>query len=466
MSMKSLIRLAAFAAVTSLAASTASAQITIPTVTIGNPGNAADPFTGNLYGSVEYTYNIGTTEVTNAQYAAFLNAKAASDPHGLYSQYMGTALPGYGVLFGGITRSGSDGSYTYSTVTGRANNPVNFVSFWDATRFANWLHNGQGNGDTETGAYTLGGVTNPVNSSITRNPCWKWAVTSEDEWYKAAYHQPASAGGDSDNYWVWPTQSNAAPTTAQANILRSNAVPVGSYAPNYYGTFDMGGNVMEWNELIVFDYARRSRGGDFSNDVALLWARTAVEWEPLYENPTVGFRVSAPGLPTVPNVVRTCPFGTAAVFVAPLGAGSFTYEWQVEDLGAPGTWLNLPDGPLVISGITWGTISDATTDTLRAQPNPLTYLVAGTLRFRCIVTNACGSGASNPATLTVCAADFDCSDFLDSDDFILYVSQFTLGCDGPGSPDPACTQSADFDGTGFVDSDDFVAYVHAFEAGC
>src|SRR5262245_61764617 len=194
MSAESFISVAAIAAVTGLAVSTASAQITIPTVPIGNPGNAADPATGGLYGSVAYTYNIGQTEVTNAQYAAFLNAKAATDTYSLYNTEMAGS-------FGGIARSGSPGSYTYSTISGRADNPVNFVSFWDSTRFANWLHNGQGNGDTEIGAYTLtpGGIS---ANTITRNANWQWAVTSEDEWYKAAYHQPASAGGDVDNYWL------------------------------------------------------------------------------------------------------------------------------------------------------------------------------------------------------------------------------------------------------------------------
>jgi hypothetical protein len=38
--------------------------------------------------------------------------------------------------------------------------PVNYVSFYDALRFANWLHNGQptgaqGNATTEGGAYTI-----------------------------------------------------------------------------------------------------------------------------------------------------------------------------------------------------------------------------------------------------------------------------------------------------------------------
>jgi formylglycine-generating enzyme required for sulfatase activity len=262
---KSFISVAAFTAVTGSVVSSAIASITIPTVPIGNPGNAADPTTG--YGSVAYAYNIGSTEVTNAQYAAFLNAVAGTDTNNLYNINMAGG-------FGGVIRTGSPGSYTYSTVTGRENNPVNFVSFWDATRFANWLHNGQPTGaqsdaTTEDGAYTLtsGGI---IANTVTRNAGWQWAVTSEDEWYKAAYHQPASQGGDGDDYWVYPTSSNSVPTTAQANVFGNginNTVPVGSYAPNFYGTFDMGGNVREWNEAIALLADNRGiRGGFFASN--------------------------------------------------------------------------------------------------------------------------------------------------------------------------------------------------------
>ena len=57
---------------------------------VGDPGNACDPQplvaggTG-CFGAVGYSYSIGTYEVTNAQYTEFLNAKAASDPLGLYN---------------------------------------------------------------------------------------------------------------------------------------------------------------------------------------------------------------------------------------------------------------------------------------------------------------------------------------------------------------------------------------------
>ncbi|MDX2017081.1 MAG: S8 family serine peptidase [Planctomycetota bacterium] len=69
-----------------------------------------------------------------------------------------------------------------------------------------------------------------------------------------------------------------------------------------------------------------------------------------------------------------------------------------------------------------------------------------------------------------CPADFDGSGFVDSDDFTLFVSQFELGCRGPGEgasgPDPACLRSADFDGTGFVDADDFIQFVTEFSTTC
>jgi formylglycine-generating enzyme required for sulfatase activity len=273
-----------------IGASVALAQITIPTVPVVNPGTARDPFTGSVYGSVAYTYNIGQTEVTNAQYAAFLNAVAATDTYSLYHNNMAES-------FGGITRSGAAGSYTYSTISGRESNPVNYVSFWDAARFANWLHNGQPTGPqtdstTEYGAYTLtaGGIT---GNTITRNVGWQWAVTSEDEWYKAAYHQPTSAGGDTDNYWLYPTSSNIVPTSSQANILQviGTTTPVGSYAANFYGTFDMGGNVYEWND-------RRSganrglRGGSFPSDTNDLHAGNRLLFNATSHTRTIGFRVS------------------------------------------------------------------------------------------------------------------------------------------------------------------------------
>lgn len=259
MSRTSFFYVSALAAVVGSTVSAASAFITIPTVPIGNVGNSRDTTT---YGAVGYRYNIGTTEVTNAQYAAFLNAVAATDTYSLYNVSMAGS-------FGGITRAGSPGSFTYSTISGRENNPVNYVSFWDATRFANWLHNGQGSGNTENGAYTLtsAGI---ANNTISRNAGWQWAVTSDDEWFKAAYFQPSTPNATNGFYWLYPVSSNSiSPTLANSNNVVGNTVPVGSYAPNYYGTFDMAGNVWEWTEGVSSGspLRRALRGGAFDGNV-------------------------------------------------------------------------------------------------------------------------------------------------------------------------------------------------------
>ncbi len=81
---------------------TASQAVTIETVPVGDPGN-----TGEYgFGGVDYEYRIGKYEVTNSQYAAFLNAVADADPNGLYYFHMGG---GWNDI-GGISRSGISGS--------------------------------------------------------------------------------------------------------------------------------------------------------------------------------------------------------------------------------------------------------------------------------------------------------------------------------------------------------------------
>ena len=165
----------------------------IEMVTVGNVGNAPDQdFGEGAFGAVSYEFQIGKTEVTLAQCAAFLNAVAATDTHNLYNLNLETNLN-----IAGISRSGSSGNFTYSVI-GTATRPVTFVSWFDAARFCNWLHNGRPGGSqiastTERGAYTLGGATSG-GLTITRNPGAKFWIPSENECYKAAYHQPARGG--------------------------------------------------------------------------------------------------------------------------------------------------------------------------------------------------------------------------------------------------------------------------------
>ena len=289
------------------------AQVTIDWVTVGNAGNPADPLNSDAIpgiGSVGYEYRIGTYLVTNSQYAVFLNAVAASDPNGLYNDSMNSNARG------GITRSGTSGSYTYAVRANMGDKPASYVSWYDAARFCNWMTNGQGSGGTESGVYTLTGPTSI--SGITRdlnNPDHVF-MQSEDEWYKAAYHQPASQGGDADDYWLYATQSNTVPTLATAtstgdvanpgqdvvnyfvaadwNGQNGNVTTVGSAgSTSFYGAFDMNGNVFEWNEALIGS-SRGIRGGSFGVNEGSLRSSARPPFNPVFENNFTGFRLTSP----------------------------------------------------------------------------------------------------------------------------------------------------------------------------
>ncbi len=277
-------------------------------VTVGNAGNADDAH-GDGFGGVGYIYQIGKFEVTNGQYAQFLNAVAATDTHGLYNTNMASGSADTG----GIARSGGPGSFTYSARPGRENHPVNYVSFWDGCRFANWLHNGQPTGSqaiatTESGAYHLNGITSPEGMGIARSPGASVFLPSEDEWYKSAYYAPSLNGG-LGGYFDYPTGTNATPSNALINPDPGNnanfdgesiTTRVGEFenSESPYDTFDQGGNVAEWSEIVpdIFG-ASCTRGGSFTssgtptaqNLLASAWTHTSQPTE-RYD---IGFRVAA-----------------------------------------------------------------------------------------------------------------------------------------------------------------------------
>ena len=282
----------------------AASAVSIAWTPVGNAGNACDAQAQGCFGAVNYDYLIGTYEVTNEQYAEFLNAKAAADPVALYNTRMGTGFDG------GITRTGSSGSYSYSAIAGRGNMPVNYVTFYDALRFANWLHNGQGAGDTETGAYTLlGGTATPTNgSTVSRNAGATIFLTSESEWYKAAYYGALSsiyfdypAGTDTQTVCSGPTA-----TANHANCYASGVTIAGSYtgSASPYGTFDQGGNIIEWLEPFIFGANPATRGGGAGSYVTALSAQSRSFTSPTLSSFGVGFRVaSCPAVPCTPAPV-------------------------------------------------------------------------------------------------------------------------------------------------------------------
>jgi formylglycine-generating enzyme len=252
---------------------------------VGDPGNAGQLSGINVHGgggpnaivgAVDHSYRIGTYDVTNSQYTAMLNAK---DPNGtntlgMYSAAMGTDPVNGGISFDNARPAGSK----YAVIPGHGNAPVNFVTWFDAIRFANWTNNGQGNSDTESGAYTLfGGTPTPTNASvIARNPTAQVFLPNENEWYKAAYYNPIT-----QSYFKYATGSDTQPdyTLSSQDTNAANYVPGGWPNPDYnlsighvtdvgafasshsvYGTFDQSGNVLQWNETTITSGTAQNRG--------------------------------------------------------------------------------------------------------------------------------------------------------------------------------------------------------------
>ncbi|MBM4094895.1 MAG: PEP-CTERM sorting domain-containing protein, partial [Planctomycetes bacterium] len=195
----------------------------------------------------------------------------------------------------------------------RANRPVNYVSWGDAARFMNWLHNGQPTGaqswaTTEDGAYYLNGaMTTAALMAVTRKADARYWIPSENEWYKAAYHKNDGVTG---NYWDYPTGSDSVPSNDlatpdpgnSANFYQSGytigspywMTEVGAFtnSESPYGTFDQGGNVWEWNEAVATATWRGIRGGDYTRDSSRMLASDFAGDDPRYNYYFTGFRVA------------------------------------------------------------------------------------------------------------------------------------------------------------------------------
>ena len=315
----SVFGLAALASVSLV--SSASAVVSIDYVTVGDAGNAADS-TG--YGAVPYNYQIAKNETTIGQYCEFLNAAAKIDPYALYNPSMASNL-----TIAGISRSGSDGNYSYAPVAGSVNKPITFVSWFDAARFCNWIQNGQGSGSTETGAYTLNGAMRGI---YTVNPGATVWIPSEDEWYKAAYYD-ATKGG-TGGYWKYATQSVALGGNTIGNANSANyydgdyvgsgtstfptsmvLTDVGAYGANsdsFYGINDQAGNVGEWNDAVVSGSSRGLRGGSWDSFTSILLTSSfRNSLVPSVEKASIGFRVAS--VPEPSCVVLTILAGGVVV---------------------------------------------------------------------------------------------------------------------------------------------------------
>ena len=249
--------------------------IDIDFVTIGNAGNPGD--TSHYYASlfnwgvVGYEYQIGKYEITNGQWDTFVSMAGAptGNPSNAYSQ--STAFLGTNV-------------------------PTSNISWYEAAQFCNYLTSG----DKSKGAYLFSGNnTNPEDFfGIDRNSAVSaygiaYVIPTENEWYKASYYK-----SDGSSYSLYANGLDAIPAADNGwnygGGSYSSPWDVGTGTLEQNGTYDMMGNVQEWNETpgnLSTDYFLR--GGLFVNtDSAYLSSTYRHSYSAEFEFYEVGFRVA------------------------------------------------------------------------------------------------------------------------------------------------------------------------------
>jgi formylglycine-generating enzyme required for sulfatase activity len=255
---------------------------------------------------VDYDYEIMVTDVTNAQYANFLNQAITDDAiqvgevevhtdeivtvrEGVYGYYPGEPFDGYkheeeipagDVLYlafaEGMRLNYDDQSSSFSPIEEYANHPVTMVTWFGANAYCQYFG---------------------------------WRLPTEVEWEKGARGTDLVDGHGLPFPWGLEIEGHNANYYSSFDLFErmfgklGNTTPVGFYngmtyegyetndSASPYGLYDMAGNVWQWmGDDYPDQHYRMLRGGSFySYEVDLrVWKNNSAH--PAYFSPQVGFR--------------------------------------------------------------------------------------------------------------------------------------------------------------------------------
>lgn len=278
-------------------------DVVIETVRVRDITNSPD---GQGIGAVGYEFCMAKRGVTNGQYASFLNHVAQyGDPCGLYAIQMGESE------FGGIVREGlgmAGDPFRYSVKAGSIDGPVNFVSYYDAVRFANWMHHGQGEGDTERGVYEIRHGGRDRGEIGRRHHLATWVVPNGNELHKALHYDPT--GEDSGAF----------------QLMMNPAEGTKGEDESYYGVFGAAEGMREWTEGPMEDRSKQD-------------AQTGIRMAYVFYDGGLGYQTGMREM-TPPRVGGG--LGLGGLFSASGGGGGSGGSRGGIDSGMPGGGLSVP----------------------------------------------------------------------------------------------------------------------------
>jgi formylglycine-generating enzyme required for sulfatase activity len=209
---------------------------------MGSPVNEPNSYENETQHTVTLTqdFYMGKYEVTNAQYAAFLNDK------GIGSSGQKTDIENNEILISASNVNSYDwglhwntGASKWEPVSGCANRPVIYVTWYGAKAFAEW-----------------------AGGSLPTEAQWEYACRGGQS---ASLPFGVGNGKVLNGYMAnirgenpYDYDKGGGQTGSDTPYLNRTA-DVGSYSPNNYGLYDMHGNVDEWcSDYYAADYGNGS----------------------------------------------------------------------------------------------------------------------------------------------------------------------------------------------------------------
>lgn len=240
--------------------------------------------------TIEHDFYIARCLTTVAQYRRFVDAGA----YGAWSPEKDSAVWGETGLAWRQTE-GLRQPRDWTERLASPHRPVVNVSWWEARAYARWLNDDPEWQRTQSAVKAFAGL--------------RICLPTELEWERAA--RIDMVGGAHRHLWPWGDDVEG--VGQHANVRESGVgrvTPVGCFAPNAFGVWDLAGNACEWMGNAVDDPAHAPRrlvstdeafsgkqsipalrGGAWLDSVDAARVSSRLRYEPLFWYSILGFRV-------------------------------------------------------------------------------------------------------------------------------------------------------------------------------